>query len=161
MHTVHTYTHTYYAPIHIHHMYTLIPIAYSTHHYYIPYTHTHIHIPLTTCTSTMARLYIRTLIQPYGYIATLYIQTLYIPMLYIYHLYTTHCYMYPYYITTLYMYLYYYIPAHTLHTYISTPLYKHRLITISHICHTQAPYKYIDIWGINIPVIIQRFNMTT
>ena len=68
--------------------------------------------------------------------------------------------MYPYYITTLYMYLYYYIPAHTLHTYIHIPPYEHSLITTPHIWHTQALYKHIDIWGINISNIIQRFNMT-
>ena len=156
MHTVHTHTHTYYVPIHIYHMHALIPIAYSTYHYYTLYTiclYTH---TLTTYTTyhTHTLIYTHPYIS-YGYICTtLYTQSLvcttlytgpcYIPMLYARYLYATHCNMHP----------CCYVLNHRLHIYINTPLYKHRLITISHICHTQAPYKYIDIWGINRPIII-------
>ena len=135
-------------------IYTRTHVTHTTYAHMVhtyPYKLYHTYIDSSILDSTP--LYSHSLIQPisirYYLYAAPYIYTLYIPMLYI-----THYIISPYYITTLYMYLYYYIPAHTLHTYISTPLYKHSLITISHICHTQAPYKYIDIWGINRPNII-------
>ena len=129
--TQYTHTHTQYVPI------------------YIWYMHTHVYIVDST------PLYMYRLIQSIQYMplpymlqylicTTYYIDHCYIPMLYARYLYATHCNMYP----------CYYVPANRLHTYISTPLYKHSLITISHICHIYAQYKHIDIQGINRPIII-------
>src|SRR5699024_5317062 len=150
----HIHIHTMY--LHISHMYTLVPIAYSTYHYYILYTiypHTH---TLTTCTTYYTHPYIYTPL----YILWLYMLHLIytVPcMYYLIHrplLYTHAIYTPPICYPLLYVSLLYSYPLYTpllyklpyiLHTYINRLSYKHSLITISHICHTQDVYKYIYI----------------
>ena len=132
---IHTYIYLYYINVidtHIQHMTSLIHV----------YTHipTHTTIRLYTCIYTSIQythIYIHILCT-----------CLYSPYSICYHLICTVPYMY----STLYAPILLYTSSHTTHIYI--PPYEHSLITISHICHTQAPYEYIDIWGINRPVII-------
>ena len=140
-----------YTHIHIHiHMYTSLihtyidthtTILYTLHCTYIHNTSMHTWYTYALISYSIPNSICHYLICTVPYMHHLIYYYLIWPMLYTRHPYVLLCYMYPYYITTLYMYPWYYI-------------YEHSLITISHICHTQAPYKHIDIWGINRPVII-------
>ena len=129
--TVHTYSYTHILHMHTVHTYTHIQYTYALISYIIP-----------------IQIVVQQIVHPYISIVLYSPSSIYHYLICYYLIYTTY-YIYPCYMLML-IYIIPYIAYCNIHS---------CYIQSCYICHTQDAYKYIDIWGINRPNIIQRFNI--